>query len=107
MKASALWILAVTLGATGQGLAAAPAPAKPAKPAEAGEERDPPRHLKDESQRTSQSVTVGGRTLAYQTEAGVLVVRVKDPLDEEPAPPVAERTAPPPMAPEASMSYAA
>ncbi len=104
------WVLAALLGLSLPVVAATPAkerPEKPDKSAEAGEEREAPRHLKDESQRTSQSITVGGRTLGYQAEAGVLVVHVKDPLDEEPAAP-ADKAAPAPAAsPEASMSYVA
>jgi carboxypeptidase C (cathepsin A) len=74
-----------------------------------GEERGGPRRLKDEAQRTSHSIAVASRTLAYQAEAGVLVVHTKDPLDEEPAAnPAAEHTNPPAApAPEASMSYVA
>jgi carboxypeptidase C (cathepsin A) len=46
--------------------------------------------------------------LAYQAEAGVLVVHVKDPLDDDPPPPKDERLGPPPPPPpEASMSYVA
>ncbi len=51
---------------------------------------------------------VGGRSMAYQAEAGLLVVHVKDPMDDDPAPPKEDRTGPPPpQAPEASMSYVA
>jgi carboxypeptidase C (cathepsin A) len=81
---------------------------KPDKSAQAGEEREAARPLKDESQRTSQSITAGGRTLVYQTEAGVLLVHVKDPLDEEPPAPSADHsTTPPPRSPAATLSYAA
>jgi carboxypeptidase C (cathepsin A) len=46
--------------------------------------------------------------MAYQAEAGVLVVHTKDPLDDDPPPPKDERTGPPaPQPPEASMSYVA
>jgi carboxypeptidase C (cathepsin A) len=108
MTGSRLWIMVAALGLAGPCLAATAARDKADKAGEAGEEHGTARHLKDESQRTSQSITIGGRTLGYQTEAGVLVVHVKDPLDEDPAPPAAERTAAPaPLAPEASMSYAA
>jgi carboxypeptidase C (cathepsin A) len=89
--------------------AAAKEPAeKPDKSAQTGEEREAAHPLKDESQRTSQSITAGGRTLVYQTEAGVLLVHVKDPLDEEPPAPSAEHsTTPQPRSPEATLSYAA
>jgi carboxypeptidase C (cathepsin A) len=69
---------------------------------------DSPRYLKDEKQSTSASVTIGGHGMAYQAEAGVLVVHTKDPIDDDPAPPKDDRNGPPPpQAPEASMSYVA
>ncbi len=111
-KGLRLWISATVLGLSLPALGATPAAKdksdKPEKAAEA-DERELPRHLNDDAQRTMQSIAVGGRTLAYQAEAGVLVVHVKDPLDEEPpAPAGAEHGAPPaPRAPEASMSYVA
>ncbi len=108
MNVLRLWIAAAALGlaaAAAGAAASADKPEKPDKAQDGAEERAAPRHLKDESQRTSQSITVGGRTLAYQTEAGVLVVHVKDPLDEEP--PSAAEHAAAPASPEASMSYAA
>jgi len=67
-----------------------------------------PRHLSDESQTTQGSITVGGRKLAYQAEAGVLVVHPKDPLDDDPPPPGDHSDTPhPPQPPEVSMSYVA
>ncbi len=109
----ARWIAAVALVLSFPALGAAPAaPDKPDKPRKTGTADDSevsPR-LKDEAQSTAHSITVGGRTLAYQAEAGVLVVHVKDPLDEEPPPAGAgEHAAPPaaPPSPEASMSYVA
>jgi len=111
MEGLRLWTLAAALAVTGSGLAATATkdrPEKADKAATAVEDREALRHLKDESQRTSQSITIGGRTLGYQTEAGVLVVHVKDPLDEEAAPATADRTVPAATAsPEASMSYVA
>ena len=101
-----LWILAVALGALTPVLAATPAKEHADKAGEPAEEREAQRHLKDDSARTTQSITVGGRVLGYQAEAGVLVVHLKDPLDEEPAQAAAERAAAAaPAAPEASMSY--
>ena len=45
---------------------------------------------------------------AYQAEVGVLVVHVKDPMDDDAPLPKEERTGPPPpQPPEASMSYVA
>src|SRR6202050_4331599 len=67
-----------------------------------------PRFLHDDHQPTKGSATIAGRALAYQAEAGVLVVHVKDPLDDDPPPPRDEHSgAPPPQPPEASMSYVA
>lgn len=43
-----------------------------------------PRVLKDESQLTSGVITVKGAKLTYQAEAGVEVVYVKDPKDDDP-----------------------
>src|ERR1700736_2261389 len=54
-----------------------------------------PRYLHDERQTTQGSMTVGGRTLAFQAEAGVLVVHVRDPMDDDPPLPKDERTGPP------------
>jgi carboxypeptidase C (cathepsin A) len=72
------------------------------------ESTESPRYLHDERQTTQGSMTVGGRTLAFQAEAGVLVVHVKDPMDDDAPLPKEERTGPPPpQPPEASMSYVA
>lgn len=79
---------------------------KAAKAADVSEELTATGHFKDEWQRTNQSITLRGRALAYQTEAGVLVVHGKDLLDEEIAPP-AKQESPPPSPPEATMFYAA
>src|ERR1700690_1377379 len=66
------------------------------------------RFLQDEHQTTQGSITVGGKAMAYQAEAGVLVVHVKDPMDDDAPPPSDKAGAPPPpQPPEASMSYAA
>ncbi len=67
-----------------------------------------PRFLHDEHQTTQASVTIGGHAMAYQAEVGVLVVHVKDPLDDDAPLPKDERLGPPPPQPaEASMSYVA
>src|SRR5882757_3001402 len=72
------------------------------------EPTESPRYLHDERQTTQGSMTAGGRTLAFQAEAGVLVVHVRDPMDDDPPLPKEERTGPPPpQPPEASMSYVA
>jgi hypothetical protein len=53
---------------------------------DSGDEPDLPRFLKDESQTTAGSITVKGAKLIYQAEAGVQVVYLKDPKDDD-APP--------------------
>ena len=72
------------------------------------EPTESPRYLHDERQATSGSMNIGGHAFAYQAEAGILVVHVKDPLDDDAPQPKEERTGPPPpQPPEASMSYVA
>src|SRR5580704_8415005 len=73
-----------------------PSDAPDTKIAVVPEPTESPRYLRDESKTTPGSVSIGGRALAYQAEAGILVVHVKDPLDDD---------APPP--PEVGMSYVA
>ena len=72
------------------------------------EPTESPRYLHDEFKVTPGSITTGGRALGYQAEAGILVVHVKDPMDDD-APPVREDKSgpPPPQPPEAGMSYVA
>jgi carboxypeptidase C (cathepsin A) len=72
------------------------------------EPTESPRYLKDEFKLTRGSITSAGHALAYQSEAGILVVHVKDPLDDD-APPLREdkNAPPPPQPPEAGMSYVA
>ena len=70
------WTLrAVSLGAE----RATPSDAPDTKIAVVPEPTESPRYLHDEQQTTSGSVTVAGRPIAYQAEAGILVVHVKDP----------------------------
>ena len=72
------------------------------------EPSESPRYLKDEQQGSSGSVTVAGRAMGYQAEAGILVVHVKDPLDDDPPLPKEDRQGPPPpQPPEVGMSYVA
>ncbi len=102
------------LGATLAGSSAAgaerssPGDTPDAKIAVVPEPTESPRYLHDESKTVQGSVTIGGHALAYQSEAGILVVHVKDPMDED-APPVREDKSlpPPPQPPEAGMSYVA
>jgi carboxypeptidase C (cathepsin A) len=66
------------------------------------------RYLHDERKTTQASLMMGGHAMNYQAEAGVLVVHVKDPLDEDAPLPKEDRLGPPPpQIAEASMSYVA
>ncbi len=94
--------------------AALPPGAEHEDPPRAAALEPPARTLRDEHQTTQGSVTLGGRAVTYQAEAGILVVHVKDPLDEDapaPGPAAAQRDehapASPPQWPEAGMSYVA
>jgi carboxypeptidase C (cathepsin A) len=107
--------ISAALGATlalGAGLSAsaeraAPNDAPTAKIAVLPEPTESPRYLKDEHQSTSGTLLIAGRSISYQAEAGILVVHVKDPLDDDPPPPRDEKGGPPPQPPEAGMSYVA
>ena len=71
------------------------------------EPTESPRYLHDELKVTQGSITIDGHPMVYQSEAGILVVHVKDPLDDD-APPVRDdKSPPPPQPPEAGMSYVA
>ena len=71
------------------------------------EQSESSRLLHDAHQTTQGSITVQGRAIAYQAEAGVLVIHVKDPMDDDPPPPHDEHGNPPPPSAQASMSYVA
>src|ERR1700733_7510506 len=86
----------------------APADTPATKIALVAEPTESPRYLKDEHQVSSGSVLIAGHAIAYQAEAGILVVHVKDPLDDDPPPPREEKSGPPPpQPPEVGMSYVA
>jgi carboxypeptidase C (cathepsin A) len=70
-------------------------------------DKESPRHLADESKVTQQSITMAGRKVSYQAEAGVLVVHQKDPLDDDPPPPGDKGDGQQQRLPEATMSYVA
>ena len=72
-----------------------------------GEETDSPRTLKDESQRSSGTLSQHGGRVVYQAEAGIQVVYLKDPKDEDPPPPHDEHGNPPAPPQQAGMSYVA
>jgi carboxypeptidase C (cathepsin A) len=63
--------------------------------------------LHDAHQTTQGSITVQGRAIPYQAEAGVMVIHVKDPMDDDPPPAHDEHGNPPPPPAQASMSYVA
>jgi carboxypeptidase C (cathepsin A) len=65
------------------------------------------RLLHDAHQTTQGSITVQGRAIPYQAEAGVMVIHVKDPMDDDPPPAHDEHGNPPPPPAQASMSYVA
>src|ERR1700723_1903160 len=72
------------------------------------EPTESPRYLHDEFKDTQSTITIGGHALGYQSEAGILVVHVKDPMDDDAPPPREDKSgAPPPQPPEAGMSYVA
>jgi len=84
-----------------------PADAADTKTLSSEELSESSRLLHDAHQTTQGSITVEGRPIAYQAEAGVLVVHVKDPMDDDPPAPHDEHGNPPPPPAEASMSYVA
>ena len=83
-----------------------PGDAPDAKISVVPEPTESPRYLHDEFKVTPGSMTIAA--LAYHSEAGILVVHVKDPTDDDAPPPREEKSAPPPpQPPEAGMSYVA
>ncbi len=87
---------------------APPGEAPAAKISPVPEPTESTRFLHDESKATQGSMTIAGRALGYQSEAGILVVHVKDPMDDDVPPPREDKSAPPPpQPPEAGMSYVA
>src|SRR5580704_11489597 len=73
-----------------------PGDAPDAKISVVPEPTESPRYLHDELKSTQGSITIAGHPLAYQSEAGILVVHVKDPLDDD-APPVRDDKGGPPL----------
>ena len=103
----ALSALGLALG-TGTSLGAerAPSDVPDTKIAVVPEPTESVKYLKDEHQTTKGTVLIAGRAMGYQAEAGILVVHVKDPMDDDP--PREEKGAPPPpQPPEVGMSYVA
>src|SRR6266849_2596479 len=103
--ASATFAASVSLGAQ---RSSSPGDAPDTKISVVPEPTESPRYLHDELKVTQGSITIAGHPLAYQSEAGILVVHVKDPVDDD-APPLREDKSgpPPPQPPEAGMSYVA
>lgn len=66
-----------------------------------------PRILKDESQTTSGFITIKGAKRVYQAEAGVQVVFLKDPKDEDPVSHRDDKDDQQPIPHHAGMSYVA
>ena len=98
--------LAASLSAAAE--RAPPGDAPDAKISLVPEPTESTRYLHDESKVTQGSMTIAGRALGYQSEAGILVVHVKDPMDDDVPPPREDKSAPPPpQPPEAGMSYVA
>src|SRR5579883_527281 len=104
----------VALAALAYGIAAAQAGGAASKPEPKPEPKaadgaaQAARPLEDAHATTPGSITVKGQHLAYQAEAGILVVHLTDPMDEEPAPAEGgEHATAPPPSPEAGMSYVA
>jgi len=96
----ALLVFCASLAAASGPLYAREAEHEVAKSEPAAEEKDAPRHLADESQVTQGSSNAGNQKFAYRAEAGVLVIHLKDPLDDDPPPPAADRSgSPPPLPP--------
>src|SRR5262249_52882663 len=90
--------------------AAATAPGASAPAGSTDEDQGPtdPRHLHDETALSSSSGGIGGKALSSRTEAGILVVYTQDPMDRDPPPPPKDKPGseqPPPVEPEAGMSY--
>ncbi|HEV7613547.1 MAG TPA: hypothetical protein VGO37_16835 [Steroidobacteraceae bacterium] len=104
-----LWLIAALAASPSMGAERSSAGDAPdTKIAVVPEPTESPRYLQDEAKITKGSITIAGRALGYQSEAGILVVHVKDPLDDD-APPLREDKSapPPPQPPEAGMSYVA
>src|SRR6516165_6044351 len=74
---------------------------------DSGDEVDSPRILKNESQTTSGFITIKGAKLAYLAEAGVQVVFLKDPKDDDPQAKHDDKSDSPPIPVHAAMSYVA
>jgi carboxypeptidase C (cathepsin A) len=70
------------------------------------DEPESPRILKDENQTTAGSIMVRGTRMTYQAEAGVQVVYLKDPKDDDP-PSKSDDKSTPPIPQHAAMSYVA
>ena len=71
------------------------------------EPTESPRYLHDEAKVTQGFVGISGKQLSYQAEAGILVVHVKDPLDDDAPPLHGDKGTSPPQPPEVGMSYVA
>src|SRR5665213_604088 len=100
-------VLSIAIGASFSPAAErTPGDAPDTKIAVVPEPTESPRYLKDEHQVSTGSINIAGRALGYQAEAGILVVHVKDPMDDDPPPAHEDHSGPPPpQPPEVGMSY--
>jgi carboxypeptidase C (cathepsin A) len=73
---------------------------------DAAAQSESPLHLSDEMSITQATASIGGKKMPYHAEAGLMVVHLRDPLDDDP-PQLAGGEKPPPQPPEVSMSYVA
>ena len=73
-----------------------------AKTSAVAQPAESPRVLHDAEQQTHGSAVIGGHPLSYVAEAGVMVVHVKDPMDDDPPRRRAITKPPPPQPPEAA-----
>ncbi len=103
------WLLCVTgISRAAAEHPAASSDAADAKAAAATDATESPRYLRDERRVTSGSISIDGHGVTYLAEAGIQVVHLKDPLDDDAPLPKEERLGPPPpQPPEAGMSYVA
>jgi carboxypeptidase C (cathepsin A) len=83
MRADKLLALFCLMGYLG---AASAREADPKDSGHSATDDESPRILKDESQVTTGTITVKGAKVSYQAEAGVQVVYLKDPRDDDPQP---------------------
>jgi carboxypeptidase C (cathepsin A) len=101
-------LLGATVAASSAAVRTSPSDVPDTKISVVPEPTESPRYLHDEYQIAPGSVTLGGRAVNYHSEAGILVVHLKDPMDDDAPPLRDDKSVPlPPQPPEAGMSYVA